>query len=45
LSRKTEFGASGHCRISTSGVCKIAADRPLSKIRQCANDPLQPVAR
>jgi hypothetical protein len=39
LSRKTEFGATGHCRISTSDVSKIAADRPLSKMRQCANDP------
>src|SRR5207302_6495751 len=37
-SRRTEFGASGHCRISTSDVSKIAADRPLSKMRQCAND-------
>src|SRR5207245_10583277 len=37
-SRKTEFGASGHCGISTSDVSKIAADRPLSKMRQCAND-------
>jgi hypothetical protein len=42
LSRETEFGASGHCRISTSGVSKIAADRSLSKIRQCANDPERP---
>jgi hypothetical protein len=38
-SRRTEFGASGHFRISTSDVSKIAADRPLSKMRQCANDP------
>src|SRR5437867_5232868 len=30
-SRKIEFGASGHCKISTSDVSKIAADRPLSK--------------
>jgi hypothetical protein len=37
-SRKSEFGDSGHCRISTSDVSKIAADRPLSKMRQCAND-------
>jgi hypothetical protein len=29
LSRRTEFGASGHCRISTSDVSKIAADRLL----------------
>jgi len=43
-SRKTEFGASGHCSISTSGVSKIAADRPLSKMRQCAIDPNPPVA-
>jgi hypothetical protein len=41
LSRKTEFGASGHCTISTGDVSKIAADRPLSKMRQCANDPDQ----
>src|SRR5213592_2352063 len=27
-SRKTEFGASGHCKISTSDASKIAADRP-----------------
>src|SRR5437870_3280455 len=32
-------GANGHCRISTSDSSKIAADRPLSKMRQCANDP------
>src|SRR5258708_8667960 len=38
-SRRTEFGASGHCRISTSDVSKIAVDRLLSKMRQCANDP------
>src|SRR2546429_3932415 len=38
-SRKSEFGDSGHCRISTSNVSKIAADRPLSKMRQCAIDP------
>src|SRR5206468_9020813 len=38
-SRKIEFGASGHCKIFTSDVSKIAADRPLSKMRQCANDP------
>jgi hypothetical protein len=44
LSRKTEFGASGHCRISTSDVSKIAADRLLSKMRQCANDPKESVA-
>ena len=43
-SRKSEFGDSGHCRISTSDVSKIAADRPLSKMRQYANDPLQPYA-
>jgi len=39
-SRRTEFDASGHCRISTSDVSKIAVDRLLSKMRQCANDPL-----
>jgi hypothetical protein len=38
-SRETEFGARSHCRISISDVSKIAADRPLSKIPQCANDP------
>jgi hypothetical protein len=31
LSRKAEFGASSHCRISISNVSKIAADRPLPK--------------
>jgi hypothetical protein len=36
---KAEFGASGHCRISTSDVSKIAAGRPFSKMRQCANEP------
>ena len=40
-SRRTEFGASGRYRISTSDVSKIAAGRLLSKIRQCANDPEQ----
>ena len=40
LSRKTELGASGRCRISTSHVSKIAADRPGFKMRKCANDPL-----
>jgi hypothetical protein len=43
-SRRTEFGASGHCRISTGDVSKIAADRLLSKMRQCANDPHPPLA-
>ena len=38
-SRKSEFGESGHWRISTGNVSKIAADRPLSKMRQCAIDP------
>jgi hypothetical protein len=42
LSRKAEFGASSHCKISISNVSKIAADRPLSKMRQCANDPKPP---
>jgi hypothetical protein len=41
--RETEFGARSHCRISISDVSKIAADRPLSKIPQCANDPDQPL--
>jgi hypothetical protein len=40
-SRRTEFGASGYCRISTNDVSKIAAERLLSKMRQCANDPTQ----
>jgi len=31
-SRRSEFGDSGHCRISISDVSKIAADRPLSKM-------------
>src|SRR5438105_11607219 len=43
-SRKTELGASGHCRIFTSDVSKIAVDRPFSKMRQCANDPHPPYA-
>ena len=30
-SRKTEFGASGHCRISTSDVSNIAAGRRFQK--------------
>jgi len=30
---------SGHRTISASDVSKIAANRPLSKMRQCANDP------
>ena len=42
-SRRTEFGAGGRCRSSTSDVSKIAVDRPLSKMRQCANDPLPPL--
>ena len=40
-SRESEFGDSGHCRISTSDVSNSAADRPLLKMRQCANDPLR----
>jgi len=44
LSRKSDVGDSGHSRISTSDVSKIAADRALSKMRQCVNDPLLPVA-
>ena len=44
-SRKAEFGDSGHCRTSTSEVSKIAVERPLSKMRQCANDPFLPVVR
>jgi hypothetical protein len=35
-SRKSEFGESGHWRISTGDVSKTATDRPLSKMRQCA---------
>jgi len=41
-SRKSEFGDSGHRRTPTGDLSKIAADRLLSKMRQCANDPLQP---
>jgi hypothetical protein len=38
-SRKSEFGDSGHRRTPTGDLSKIAADRLLSKMRQCANDP------
>jgi hypothetical protein len=31
-SRRTEFDASGHCKISTGDVSNSAADRPLSKM-------------
>jgi hypothetical protein len=44
-SRKTEFGASGHCRISTSDVGKLQPSGRSPKRRPCAIDPLQPVVR
>jgi hypothetical protein len=40
-SRKSAFGEGSHWRISTGDVNKIAFERPLSKMRQCAIDPLQ----
>jgi len=41
---KSEFGESGHWRISTGDMSKIATDRPLSRMRQCAIDPSLPFA-
>src|SRR3954471_6266236 len=38
---KIRIRDSGHRRTSTSHVSKIATDRPLSKMRRCANDPKQ----
>ena len=38
---KSEFGQSSHWRTATGDVSKIATDRPLSKMRQCAIDPEQ----
>jgi hypothetical protein len=39
-SRKSELGESGHGRISTGDVSRIATDPPFSKMRQCTIDPI-----
>jgi hypothetical protein len=41
-SRKSEFGDSGQCRISTSDVSKIAANRPLQKCDSARTPHIRP---